>query len=340
MPKVSVVIPAYNAARFIRGAVESVCVQTLTDWELIVVDDFSADNTVEIVEELAVRDGRISLIRRKSNSGGAMVPRMEGFSHASSPLVVGLDADDFLSADYLEQMLDCRNRTGASIVCPGISFAYPDESVRPYLPVDDFDATRNYVGRDLVINTLDGWKIGMSGALMEREAVCGIYKNFEIQGHRTNYPFGDELLSRFFLAGAKIVAFCPDATYFYRMNADSVTHSINEAYFSRLELFKELSCWVSGEYGTGSEEYSLVQKMSFLAVIESMRAIDSLTEADAKSRVNKLIRRNYSLIDFPVVKPQVSRGLYLVMQTGPRISRLIFGLHKQIMRRFRPDLQV
>ena len=60
---VSVIMPAYNAQRFIRKAIESVIAQTHTDWELLVLDDGSSDDTCAVVEDMAAKDERIKFIK-------------------------------------------------------------------------------------------------------------------------------------------------------------------------------------------------------------------------------------------------------------------------------------
>ncbi len=97
----SVVMPAYNAEAYIRQAVESVIAQTFTDWELVVVDDCSADSTPDIVEELALMDARIKFSRLDRNSGNAYKPRMRAILSSEGRYVVTLDADDYLEADFL-----------------------------------------------------------------------------------------------------------------------------------------------------------------------------------------------------------------------------------------------
>ena len=69
--KVSVVMPAYNAERYIEAAIRSVLCQTWTDFELIVIDDCSKDATAEIVQRLAGEDARIVLLKNARNSGAS-----------------------------------------------------------------------------------------------------------------------------------------------------------------------------------------------------------------------------------------------------------------------------
>ena len=69
---VSIVVPVYNAARYIRKTIDMVCEQTYKDWELILVDDASADNSAEIISDIIESSGkRIRLIRKERNAGAA-----------------------------------------------------------------------------------------------------------------------------------------------------------------------------------------------------------------------------------------------------------------------------
>lgn len=104
MALVSVVIPVFNAATFIRRAVSSVLAQTFTDFEIIIVDDCSRDNTVEIVEALAREDGRIKLFVQDVN-GGPSAARNRGFKEARGEWIALLDADDAFMPNRLEAML-------------------------------------------------------------------------------------------------------------------------------------------------------------------------------------------------------------------------------------------
>lgn len=104
-PKISVIMPAYNAAMYIGEAILSVMVQTVPDWELLVIDDHSSDETVAIVERLALQDSRIRLIRRDTNSGGAAKVRNQGLELSRGEFVAFLDSDDVWLPEKLERQL-------------------------------------------------------------------------------------------------------------------------------------------------------------------------------------------------------------------------------------------
>ena len=101
MPRVSIVIPAHNAARFVGRAIESVREQTYSDWEIVVVDDGSRDGTWELLQ---ASGPRVHSFRREQ-AGGPAVARNLALEHATGELVAFLDADDLLLPRYLESQL-------------------------------------------------------------------------------------------------------------------------------------------------------------------------------------------------------------------------------------------
>lgn len=101
-PEVSVIMPAYNSAGFIKKSIEAVLNQTLSDFELIVVDDGSADNTFEIVN--GIKDPRIKCFR-KENAGAASA-RNYGLKNATGKYIAYCDADDRFATGHLKLLAD------------------------------------------------------------------------------------------------------------------------------------------------------------------------------------------------------------------------------------------
>lgn len=97
-------MPSYNASSYIKEAILSVINQTYSNWELIVTDDCSTDNSYEIALELAKQDQRIQVYKNLKNSGTS-VARNNGLDHAKGKYVTFLDSDDYLDPTYLEKQV-------------------------------------------------------------------------------------------------------------------------------------------------------------------------------------------------------------------------------------------
>jgi teichuronic acid biosynthesis glycosyltransferase TuaG len=128
---VSIIMPAYNAERYVADAVRSVLGQTCGDWELVVVDDGSKDGTAEVVRGLAARDARIRLVEREN--GGQAAARNTGIRASHGTLVAFLDADDLWVGEKLELQLGALEETGADVLSSnGFVFLGDDSSVEAY----------------------------------------------------------------------------------------------------------------------------------------------------------------------------------------------------------------
>ena len=103
MPAVSVIMPAYNVAEYVRAALESVLAQTFTDLEVVIVDDGSTDETLAIVADVAAHDRRVRLIRQDNR--GISAARNQALAHASGDYFALLDSDDMWDPTYLEEQI-------------------------------------------------------------------------------------------------------------------------------------------------------------------------------------------------------------------------------------------
>lgn len=110
---VSVIIPCFNAARFVGKTIESVLAQTYSNLELIVVDDKSTDESAAIVESYGQVDARVRLIRMPINAGAPAAPRNAGVVAAQGEWVAFLDADDLWHPRKLESQMQALNAYGA-----------------------------------------------------------------------------------------------------------------------------------------------------------------------------------------------------------------------------------
>ena len=103
--RISVIMPAFNCEKYISKSIDSVLHQTHKNWELIIVDDNSSDNTASIASEYAKKDSRIRVINQIPNAGCAQARNL-GISEAKGKYIAFLDSDDMWVAEKLEKQLN------------------------------------------------------------------------------------------------------------------------------------------------------------------------------------------------------------------------------------------
>lgn len=118
---ISIVIPVYNAEKFIEETVSSVLEQTYTEWELLLVNDGSTDDSGAIIDKLAEDDLRIRVIHLEN--GGAAKARNTGTKHARGRYLAFLDADDLWEKEKLEKQLEFLKKEDVAFTFTGYEFA-------------------------------------------------------------------------------------------------------------------------------------------------------------------------------------------------------------------------
>ncbi len=113
-PRVSVIVPVYNAQSHLRQCLDSITGQTLREIEIFCVDDGSTDGSAQILEEYRGRDSRLHVIRQENAGAGAA--RNRGLAEASGEYLSFLDADDFFEPDMLESAYERAVSGNAQIV--------------------------------------------------------------------------------------------------------------------------------------------------------------------------------------------------------------------------------
>lgn len=112
-PEITVIVPAYNAEKYLRTCLESVIGQTFTSWELIIADDGSTDSTGAIADEYAAKDGRIKVLHLTRQ--GVSAARNACIDAANGKYLAYVDADDLLEPDYLKALYEKSEESNADI---------------------------------------------------------------------------------------------------------------------------------------------------------------------------------------------------------------------------------
>ena len=164
-PLFSIVVPVYNVAPYLRVALDSVCAQTLTDWECICVDDGSTDGSGAMLDEYASRDPRFRVVHQAN--AGTSAARNRGMDAATGELVAFLDSDDTYDPRALEILADVWRKTGADVIRYGCSLVEDhagDKSVSGFPPYAEVDLD------DLSESPLRRCSLGVASALSARLA--------------------------------------------------------------------------------------------------------------------------------------------------------------------------
>jgi glycosyltransferase involved in cell wall biosynthesis len=139
---ISIIVPAYNAAKYLAPTLESAQSQTVTDWELIVVDDGSQDETATLARQFAAQDTRIHLVQQ--TNGGLAAARNAGIRAANpaSATFIFLDSDDLWTPDALESLLGALEANPRDVAAHALS-DYIDENGDPLRPGEYAARCRN-----------------------------------------------------------------------------------------------------------------------------------------------------------------------------------------------------
>ena len=103
-PKISVIIPVYNAEKTLHRCIDSILAQTFSDFEVLLIDDGSKDKSGEICDEYARKDSRIKVCHKEN--GGVSSARNTGLSKAMGEYVIHCDADDFIEPEMLDLCIE------------------------------------------------------------------------------------------------------------------------------------------------------------------------------------------------------------------------------------------
>ncbi len=214
MPKVSVITPTYNVEPYIAQCIESVLVQTLEDWELILVDDASTDGTVAVIERY-LSDPRIRLFRNEQNMGAGYT-RNRALENATGEWLAMVDSDDWIAPQRLERLVEFAQEFHADMVVDLIQAVAPNGKL-----LEVYWATfGENPSRPRYYTLYEAIRYHAGGQPLIRHAFIqhhGIRFVPEIRKSQ-DYAFYMEIL----IKGARF-AVLPEPMYYYRVRPGSIT---------------------------------------------------------------------------------------------------------------------
>lgn len=286
-PKISVIIPVYNSEAYLRQCLDSALNQTLSDIEIICINDASDDGSLEILREYEQKDKKITVIDKKINEG-ANLARNAGLAIAKGEYIAFLDSDDYLDLNAYETAFKETKEKDLDILSFGWE-SFPTESnwdkyksspSQKYFENDSVDAWF-YCGTGSNINIWNklykrSFLIG-SGVCFKSDLKCA-----------QDYYFNMRIFPR-----AQKIEFVPDKIYNYRRDSAESISSKNKGYSRMQSHLKVIECvlddWNENGFSIGFEKKILTLFVNWnMSTIKSIEDIHE--KSDVAERFLKLLR--------------------------------------------------
>ncbi|WP_020468662.1 FkbM family methyltransferase [Zavarzinella formosa] len=210
-PAISVVMPVYNGERFLRRSIASLAAQKMTDWELVAVDDNSADGSLALLEELAAADPRIRVFSHPVNRRQAAA-RNTALQHTLAPLIAYLDQDDEFYPDHFARVREWSDRAGVLVFRYDLLDEIPDSRTHGQVTTHDPASQRQFALTHTISVPL--------GVVHCRDLLDRVGLFDEQLGNFRGLDEDGDLWRRFAKAGEPFV-FIPHASGLYHIHADS-----------------------------------------------------------------------------------------------------------------------
>lgn len=231
----SLIIPVYNAERYLRKCMDSVIAQTFKGMEIICIDDGSTDNSSGILDEYARKDFRIRIIRKPN--GGLVSVRKLGALEANGKYIGFVDSDDWVDSAMYERLCTVARSCDADMVSSnywqeGEYSNISHDAVKPGV----YDEESIVYLRDHMILDLQKHDKGMSGSLCTKIFRTDIFKRIIMEIPNEIRVSEDKITSLTFLLECCKVVILDEAYYHYRISQDSMFHAYDPDYLLNYHL--------------------------------------------------------------------------------------------------------
>ncbi|MHC0442740.1 glycosyltransferase family 2 protein [Flavobacterium sp. 3-210] len=266
-PIVSIIIPTYNRAHFISETLDSIATQTYTNWECIIVDDGSTDNSELVISKYVELDSRFKLYRRpKDKVKGANSCRNFGFEQSVGKYIQYLDSDDYISSNKIEKQVNELEKCDVNTIaiCKWQFFGNSSDAN------EGNEGLKVYSNFDSILDFIDA--LALSGCflpphtyLINRQLVLNAGNWMD----RLEINQDGEFFARIFIKTNKVV-YVPDAKVFYRRNnIDNVSILNNEKKIEHALLSWQLiESYFKIHFGESTRLVSISKKYLYQRIVK------------------------------------------------------------------------
>ncbi len=254
---ISVIVPVYNVEKYLDECVESILNQTYTNFELLLIDDGSTDNSGKMCDDLAKKDPRIKVLHQENQ--GLSATRNNGIKVSKGELLYFIDSDDYIDKNLFKDCVDSFKNNDVEIVIFGTTKISNGKELKTS-DVKDYGVTSNiFALTQLLKGDINNYTCGkMYKRCVLHDIVFPVGYHFEDIG----------IMYKIFL-NAKNVYFIEKSYYYYRVNPNSIVGKMSDKSLSDLFLMR------NSRYNDLKSDYSEIAQHSFpLLAVSAIRLYD------------------------------------------------------------------
>lgn len=307
---ISVIIPVYNAERYLSKCLDSIIGQTYTNWEAILIDDGSPDNCGEICDEYAEKESRFKVIHQKN--GGVSVARQTGLDNATGDYIIHCDPDDWIEPTMLEDMLNCATSHEVDmVICDTIT--HMDNSIT----TSHHDIKEQITSKELQNEIIN---LRIHGALWNKLIRKECIGNIRFTPSNISYC-EDELFLVRLLSKELNICYLPKGLYHYVHHKNSLSSPNLRRISSRMTVLEELRKIVSSP-----NDFLSIKKDILIAAFLSKNF--RLLKKSYQEIHKELISQG---ISYKVLQPLKS-NLSIALRGWPRLAYCLYKTNMSIIR--------
>lgn len=254
---ISIIVPVYNGEKFLRKCIDSIQNQTLTNWQLLLIDDGSTDGSPQICDEYAARDDRIQVIHKRN--GGVSAARNDGLELAQGKYIGFVDADDWILPDMYRKLVNQAEQNYADIVMCDAKTVYAGGR-------EELD-TITQLSQSVMLERSDlrpELLLELAGATWR----C-IYRSDLIHKSTLKYPVGihfseDRIFNLYAMGYCAKLYYMKEAYYMRFINDESAVHRFHPDYFERVKSAHKATQLALDTVWSGDRAYKRSYQRQFI----------------------------------------------------------------------------
>ncbi len=312
--KISIIMPVYNVSEYLPKAIDSVLKQTFTDFELLLIDDGSKDDSGKICDEYAKKDSRISVFHKEN--GGLSSARNYGIEQAKAELIGFIDSDDLISENMYERLYDSLTANNADMSMCRVLDCYSGE-----IPSFQFSSEEEVFSQEEAIKEI---------LIAEKASVWAVNKLYKkTLFDNVRYPVGkiteDGFVILDLLSQCQRVVLVNDAVYYYMHRENSITTTkFSSKNYNTIEAWERNYQIVKEKFPNVEYEAKMRVIWAYFNVLDKMSHLTDPEDIKKRKEFIRYIRGNFwFIIKCPYFHKSRKLSAAVLMVSGKLYRKLV-----------------